>query len=174
MENSNGNCFSFSLSSLMCDEECEATFFEEDEDENSTFIVLEDEEEYIEYLFKQETGFESHTHFFSYNDDVEDDDLSRNRYWLRNARIHAIDWIFNVSFHPTNKLTILFFIFLFPLISFDCSASYSKLLLLLIQTQAKFGFGVQTAYLSVTYFDGFLSKRSIHVSLINFTFSSYK
>lgn len=86
---------------------------------------MEDEDEYIEYLFKQETGFGSITHFLSYDDD-HDDDSRKNIFWLRTARLHAIDWIFN--------------------------------------TQAKFGFSVQTAYLSITYFDRFLSKRSIDES----------
>lgn len=134
----------FSLSSLMCHEQDESTLiFEEDEDENAFFInssldnnnnpwfLLDDEEEYIQYLFKQETGlgFGSITHFLCYDDhdvDVEDDDSSKSLFWLRNARLHAIDWIFN--------------------------------------TQAKFGFSVQTAYLSINYFDRFLSKRSIDES----------
>jgi len=106
----------FSLSSLMCHEQGESTLiFQEDEDENTFFInssldnnnnpwfLLDEEEEYIEYLFKQETIFgSSMTHFLSYDDhdvDVEDDDSSKSLFWLRNARLHAIDWIFNVSFH---------------------------------------------------------------------------
>ncbi|XP_058757462.1 cyclin-D5-3-like [Vicia villosa] len=124
----------FSLSSLLCHEQTDSTFFfqqddDDDEHENTIFInsshnILEDEEddEYIEYLFKQELGFgSSTTHFLSYHHDVDDD-----IFWLRNARLHAIDWIFN--------------------------------------TQAKFGFTLQTAYLSITYFDRFLSKRSIDES----------
>ncbi|XP_027362025.1 cyclin-D5-1-like [Abrus precatorius] len=114
----------FSFSSLMC-EEGEASFFE-DEDENTGIdsldnpcFVLEDEEEYIEYLFRQETGFGSHNHFFCSDD-------HSSGYWLKSARVDAINWIFN--------------------------------------TQAKFGFKVETAYLSVTYFDRFLSKRSIDES----------
>ncbi|XP_020230428.1 cyclin-D5-1 [Cajanus cajan] len=117
----------FSLSSLMC-EEGEASFFEDqDEIENpgieyldNPCFVLEDEEEYIEYLFRQETRFGSQNHHFLASDDHS------NRHWLRSARVDAIDWIFN--------------------------------------TQAKFGFKVETAYLSVTYFDRFLSKRSIDES----------
>ncbi|KAL1316148.1 hypothetical protein HN51_068382 [Arachis hypogaea] len=111
---------SFSLSSLMCEEEGEACFFEDNyDDENEhTGIVFheEDEEEYIEYLFSQETAFGFHNH----------DDCSAARFWLRTARFDAIDWIFN--------------------------------------TQAKLGFKVHTAYLSVSYFDRFLSKRSIDES----------
>ncbi|CAI8588977.1 unnamed protein product, partial [Vicia faba] len=123
----------FSLSSLLCHEQTDSTFFfkEDDEHENTIFVnsshnYLEDveEDEYIEYLFKQESGFESSTtHFLSYDDHADvDDDI----FWLRNARLHAIDWIFS--------------------------------------TQAKFGFTLQTAYLSITYFDRFLSKRSIDES----------
>lgn len=94
----------------MCYEQTESTLFEEDEDDNTLFInsldhnydnpffLLEDEDEYIEYLFKQETGFGSITHFLSYDDD-HDDDSRKNIFWLRTARLHAIDWIFNVSFH---------------------------------------------------------------------------
>ncbi|MED6194767.1 hypothetical protein PIB30_031639 [Stylosanthes scabra] len=117
---------SFSLSSLMCEEEGQACFFQDnnfdDDDElqlveSSSFVFEEeDEEEYIEYLFSQETAFGSHNH----------DDFSATRFWLRTARFNAIDWIFN--------------------------------------TQAKLGFKVHTAYLSVSYFDRFLSKRSIDES----------
>ncbi|XP_061338917.1 cyclin-D5-1-like [Gastrolobium bilobum] len=115
----------FSLSSLMC-EEGEDSFFEAEDEhagidslDNPCFVFEDDEEEYIEFLFGQEMGFGSHNHFLS------SDDYS-SRYWLRSARMDAIDWIFN--------------------------------------TQARFGFKIQTAYLSVTYFDRFLSKRSIDES----------
>ncbi|CAL5187796.1 unnamed protein product [Lathyrus oleraceus] len=121
----------FSFSSLLCHEQTDSTFFfQQDEDENTifvnnnnlSFLLEDDEDEYIDYLFKQESGFgSSTTHFLSYHNDVDDD-----IFWLRNARLHAIDWIFN--------------------------------------TQAKFGFTLQTAYLSITYFDRFLSKRSIDES----------
>ncbi|MED6204946.1 hypothetical protein PIB30_013448 [Stylosanthes scabra] len=114
---------SFSLSSLLCEEEGHACFFEDEhqhdehtgilvDDESSSFVFdEEDEEEYIEYLFSQETAFGSHIH---------------HDFWLRTARFNAIDWIFN--------------------------------------TQAELGFKVHTAYLSVSYFDRFLSKRSIDES----------
>ncbi|RDX57735.1 Cyclin-D5-1, partial [Mucuna pruriens] len=114
---SSGTDTFFSLSSLMC-EEGQASFFEDQDDtdieslDNPCF-VLEDEEEYIQYLFRQETGFGSHNHYFL-------------DHWLMTARVDAIDWIFN--------------------------------------TQEKFGFAIETAYLSVTYFDRFLSKRSIDES----------
>jgi len=172
---------SFSLSSLMCHEQDESTLiFEDDEDENTFFInssldnnnnpwfLLDDEEEYIEYLFKQETVFgSSMTHLLSYDDhdvDVEDDDSSKSLFWLRNARLHAIDWIFNVSFHQTIQFFFLFVNTLFILHCF-LVAMLLSVVILLIQTQAKFGFTVQTAYLSINYFDRFLSKRSIDVSL---------
>lgn len=114
---------SFSLSSLMC-EEGESSFFEEDDDENAGIdslynpcFVLEDEEEYIEYLFRQETGFGS---IFSSVD-------CSNRYWLRSARLDAIDWIFNVGFyHPNRTLfcscfaLLLVFHFFCRLISYYC------------------------------------------------------
>lgn len=87
----------------MCDEEGEASFFEDEDeqhsgidydslDDNNPCFVLDDEEEYIEYLFRQETGFGSQNHFLSCNND------DSSRCWLRGARLHAIDWIFNVSF----------------------------------------------------------------------------
>ncbi|KAG4973160.1 hypothetical protein AAZX31_11G047400 [Glycine max] len=118
----------FSLSSLLCDEVGEAGFFEDPDENPGIFysldnpcFVLEDEELYIEYLFKQETGFGSQNHHL-----FASDDHSNSRHWLRSARVDAIDWIFD--------------------------------------TQAKFGFKVETAYLSVTYFDRFLSERSIDES----------
>ncbi|KAK2372535.1 hypothetical protein P8452_45826 [Trifolium repens] len=114
----------FSLSSLLCHEQDETTFIFQEDDENDTnpCFLLDDEEEYIDYLFKQETRFGS----LSYDDYDDDVDSSKSLFWFRNARLHAIDWIFN--------------------------------------TQAKFGFTYQTAYLSITYFDRFLSKRSIDES----------
>ncbi|KAL9327595.1 hypothetical protein ACSQ67_002598 [Phaseolus vulgaris] len=121
-----GSSGTFSLSSLMC-EEGEACFFEHLDENPDTIdsldtpcFVLEDEEEYIEYLLRQETGFGSQNQPFLASDDRS------NRNWLRSARVDAIDWIFN--------------------------------------SQAKFGFRVETAYVSVTYFDRFLSKRSIDES----------
>lgn len=95
-----GSGNSFSLSSLMC-EEVEATFFEDEENtcidsiENPCFVLEDDDdEEYIEYLFRQETGFGigSQIHFLSCDDDHSE------RCWLMSARLDAIDWIFNVSF----------------------------------------------------------------------------
>ncbi|XP_019444922.1 PREDICTED: cyclin-D5-1-like isoform X2 [Lupinus angustifolius] len=111
---------------LMC-EEGGASFLVE-YDENTSIdslynpcFILDDEEKYIEYLFTQEMGFLSPScPGLSSNHDCS------NRFWLRSARLDAIDWIFI--------------------------------------TQAKFGFKVHTAYLSITYLDQFLSKRSIDES----------
>jgi len=94
-----GSSATFSLSSLMC-EEGQACFFEDLDENPDTIIdsldtqcfVLEDEEEYIEYLFRQETGFGSQNQPFLASDDRS------NRNWLRSARVDAIDWIFNVCF----------------------------------------------------------------------------
>ncbi|CAL0311583.1 unnamed protein product [Lupinus luteus] len=117
---------SISLSSLMCEEDG-ASFLTE-HDQNTSIVslynpsfILDDEEKYIEYLFTQEMGFVSRTCPASSSNHE-----CSNRFWLRSARLHAIDWIFN--------------------------------------TQAEFGFKVHTAYLSMTYFDQFLSKRSIDES----------
>lgn len=158
----------FSLSSLLCDEVGEAGFFE-DPDENpgifysldNSCFVLEDEEEYIEYLFKQETGFGSQNHHL-----FASDDHSNSRHWLRSARVDAIDWIFDVSFQCCYSSSCLFNLLLVVLLL--------KLFLPLInQTQAKFGFKVETAYLSVTYFDRFLSERSIDVSYTTTLFQCF-
>lgn len=106
----------FSFSSLLCHEQTDSTFFfQQDEDENTifvnnnnlSFLLEDDEDEYIDYLFKQESGFgSSTTHFLSYHNDVDDD-----IFWLRNARLHAIDWIFNVGFHQTNQNFLSSFFF---------------------------------------------------------------
>ena len=117
---------SFALSSLMC-EEGDTSFFGDDDEHTGIdspcydpCFVLEDEEEYIEYLFRQETGFGSQNHVLS------SDDCS-SRYWLRSARLDAIHWIFNVSFHQPNQVFLLplycacnlFLVFLL-LKAFDC------------------------------------------------------
>jgi hypothetical protein len=105
----------FSLSSLLCHEQDETTFIFQEDDENDTnpCFLLDDEEEYIDYLFKQETRFGS----LSYDDYDDDVDSSKSLFWFRNARLHAIDWIFNVSFHKTNQnlffLMTLFFLHCF-------------------------------------------------------------
>ncbi|KAK4260167.1 hypothetical protein QN277_003317 [Acacia crassicarpa] len=108
---------SFSFSSLLCEEDEASILKVGDENSRMDWInpcfVFENEEEYIEILFKREIGFVS----------PSDDCLTSAAKWLKNARLDAIDWIFS--------------------------------------TGAKFGFKFHTIYLSVTYFDRFLSRRSI-------------
>lgn len=80
----------FSLSTLLCHEQTDSTFFFQHDENNNLCFPLEDQDEYIEFLFKQESLFASSTtHFLSYH---------HHHHELRNARLHAIDWIFNVSF----------------------------------------------------------------------------
>ncbi|XP_062101821.1 cyclin-D5-1 [Humulus lupulus] len=81
-------------------------------------FVAEDEDEYIENLFKRET-----TYFGSKGLSTSDDCSTICQSWLKSARLDAVEWIFN--------------------------------------TRAVFGFHYRTAYLSVTYFDRFISKRYI-------------
>ncbi|XP_054795894.1 cyclin-D5-2-like isoform X3 [Prosopis cineraria] len=108
---------SFSFSSLLCEEDEASILKVSDENSGKDWMnpcsVFEDEEEYIEILFKREMGFVF----------PRDDCSTSAAKWLKSARVDAIDWIFN--------------------------------------TGAKFGFKFHTIYLSVTYFDRFLSSRSI-------------
>ncbi|KAI9165630.1 hypothetical protein LWI28_017750 [Acer negundo] len=115
---------SFSLSSLMCQEDGVCLNEKSDDDGrniSTVNYVLEKnnivDEEYIEMLVGREECFGSKGCAFS------DDCSIKNQTWLKCARLNAIEWIFN--------------------------------------TRAKFGFQFQTAYLSVDYFDRFLSKRFI-------------
>ncbi|KAJ7952762.1 Cyclin [Quillaja saponaria] len=106
----------FSLSSLLCQED-QASLLKEDGDGNKGVnlihpcLMSENEDEYIENLFKRETDFGS------------ENCSSTTRSWLKSSRLDAIEWILN--------------------------------------TRATFGFQFHTVYLSVTYFDRFLSRRSI-------------
>ncbi|KAH7566692.1 hypothetical protein ACOSP7_023299 [Xanthoceras sorbifolium] len=111
---------SFSLSSLMCEEDGVCL----NEDGNiyldccNPCCVLETvDEEYIEMLVGRERSFGFKGCAFS------DDRPTENQSWQQYARLNAIEWIFN--------------------------------------TRAIFGLQFQTAYLSVDYFDRFLSTRSI-------------
>ncbi|KAM1174977.1 hypothetical protein FF1_027455 [Malus domestica] len=110
---------SFSLSTLLCQED--ETCLNQLEDESKTSVesnpcfLFDNDDEYVENLIQKEAHcFESKGF---------KDCPASGMSWLKTTRLDAIDWIFN--------------------------------------TGAVFGFQLQTAYLSVTYFDGFLSKRSI-------------
>lgn len=73
--------------------------------------------------------------------------------WDRCARLEAIAWILKVS--------SFFFLLLFlGLIHLGFGS-----IVLILQTREVFGFGFQTAYLSMIYFDRFLSRRAIIVRL---------
>ncbi|KAI3920309.1 hypothetical protein MKW92_017625 [Papaver armeniacum] len=114
------------LSNLLCKENEDICFVEEDDDEeeeikvevdllihinNYKFLESEDEE-YIKMLIKRENDYKNH----DFSPFVTQD-------WLKCARLDAIKWI--------------------------------------LKTRDFFGFTLQTAYLSLTYFDRFLSKRPI-------------
>ncbi|MCL7046444.1 hypothetical protein MKW94_008462 [Papaver nudicaule] len=114
---------SLSLSSLLCKENEDTCFVEDDEEvkvkvdllihtNNYKFLESEDEE-YIKVLIKRENNYKKHD--FSSTFITQD--------WLKCARLDAIKWI--------------------------------------LKTRDFFGFTLQTAYLSLTYFDRFLSKRPI-------------
>ncbi|KAJ4965618.1 hypothetical protein NE237_017467 [Protea cynaroides] len=111
---------SFSLSSLLCQEN-EACFDNEvDEDaclNSSNYVISENDEEFIEMIIERESSFGCKIQGSS------DDCSIELESWLKCARLDAISWI--------------------------------------LQTRALFGFRFQTAYLSITYFDRFLSKRTI-------------
>lgn len=72
-----------------------------------------------------------------------------------------------LMFVPPSK-ALLFFLFPFIVVFFKKYSTSSWSLFFLIQTRAIFGFKYHTAYLSITYFDRFFSKRVVHVSKILF------
>lgn len=69
--------------------------------------------------------------------------------------------------HGFSKL-VFFSVFFLDVLLFD---SIQLTSVLILQTRAVFGFGFQTAYLSMIYFDRFLSRRAITVSFL-FSISS--
>lgn len=80
-------------------------------------------------------------------------------HWIVTARLDSIKWIFNVSFlifFPSSLLLLLLFS------DFLCIVMAP----LLSQAMTLLGFQLRTAYLSVAYFDKFLSRRMIDVSNI--------
>lgn len=86
---------SFSLSSLLCEED-ESSFSKVIADDlnapidsNKSYVVFNNDEEYLQILLSQEIEFQSHTGHF-------DKTISK---WLKTSRLDAIDWISNVSFH---------------------------------------------------------------------------
>ncbi|KAI3972744.1 hypothetical protein MKX01_019402 [Papaver californicum] len=118
---------SLSLSSLICKENEDTCFVEEDDDDEEEEIKVEvdllihinnykflesEDEEYIKILIKRENNYKNHDFSAFITQD-----------WLKCARLDAIKWI--------------------------------------LKTRDFFGFTLQTAYLSLTYFDRFLSKRPI-------------
>uniref|UniRef100_A0A803PEB4 B-like cyclin n=1 Tax=Cannabis sativa TaxID=3483 RepID=A0A803PEB4_CANSA len=114
---------SLCFSSLLCqeDESClNEESFDTCIDIMSYCFVAEDEDEYIENLFKREI---TTTCFGSKGIATSDDCSTVCQTWLKSARLDAVEWIFN--------------------------------------TRAVFGFHYRTAYLSVTYFDRFISRRYI-------------
>ncbi|XP_043712473.1 cyclin-D5-1-like [Telopea speciosissima] len=111
---------SFSLSSLLCQEN--QTCFDEEIDEDvflnsNNYVLSENDKEYIEMLVERENSFGCKTHGSS------DDCSILLENWLKCSRLNAILWI--------------------------------------LKTRAFFSFRFQTAFLSITYFDRFLSKRTI-------------
>ncbi|KAJ7944518.1 Cyclin [Quillaja saponaria] len=114
----------FSLSSLLC-EENEASLLKEEDDESTVInliqpcLISENEDEYIENLFKRETDFGSQNCLSSSDENC----LSTKRSWFKSVRLNAIEWILNA--------------------------------------RAIFGFQFHTVYLSMIYFDRFLSRRLI-------------
>ncbi|KAJ8769375.1 hypothetical protein K2173_002579 [Erythroxylum novogranatense] len=151
------------VSGLLCEENEASWFSDKGNGDTCTFdgqddcIVLGSEDiEYIEKLIQKETEF-------GFECCVPSDRWSRTSSgWLKSARLNAIEWIFHVreEFLPLN----------FPMFHVCCDLIFSCLLSRLsskslvpfcLQTRAVFGLQLLTAYLSVTYLDRFLSKRSI-------------
>lgn len=148
---------SLSLSSLLCHEN-ESCFFNDSisdhdhikHDRSCFSLETEVDVEYVEKLVERETitfGYRCHASF--------DDCLITSHNWLKFARLDAIEWILNV---------IRFLIFRFLLFRFSVLFLFLKVCVVFcFQTRAIYGFRFHTAYLSVTYFDRFVSKRSIDV-----------
>ena len=89
---------SFCLSSLLCRED-ESWLNEQGGEEKSYLeaknpnFVSENEEEYVENLFKKESFCFGSKGFVAF-----DDCSIISESWLKSARLDAIKWIFNVSF----------------------------------------------------------------------------
>ncbi|KAF8404888.1 hypothetical protein HHK36_009783 [Tetracentron sinense] len=136
---------SFSLSSLLCCEN-EACFDQEVDGDmftnlNSNYSISESDDEYIEMLVERES---------SSCRSLDDSCSSTIENSLKCARLDAIRWILKVSFTPISL----------PVLLCSCSCFWI-LICVLIQMRAFLGLRSQTAYLSVAYFDGFLSRRAI-------------
>ena len=125
---------------------------EEEEDDD-------DDAEYVEMLLREEISGNGPV--------LQEQECAYISNWIKEARLDAIQYILSVSLSSLNldgllvfQVSILMDYALIVLIVMD----ESNLLQSLTQTNASFGFKIQTAFLAVTYLDKFLSRRLIEVS----------
>lgn len=106
---------SFSLSSLMCQED-ETCLIQETGEENSCgvnfncdpcFVLGNGDEEFIEKLVEKEIDFGPKGCGFP------DDSSNRSQSWLKCARLNAIEWIFNVCFSFKAIVFILYCVIIY-------------------------------------------------------------
>lgn len=149
---------SLSPGDLLCQEDFRAELAVADEDDTCIDISRayagdpDTEEEYLALLANQEPH-----RGFNANDTLVIDS------WFRNARLEAITWILRVGV----SFFIPFFFHFKLLLTLSCSDSLFWWNIFLMQTRKTFGFHFHTAYLSMIYFDRFISSRSIDVRLLN-------
>lgn len=135
----------FSLPSLLCEED-ESSLNEIKLDAS---LPKSEDDRYIRSLIETESKSNDYGCVC-----ISDDDNSRN--WFKCARLDAINWIFSVRSSLLLNDSPCFTLFVLVFIEFSN----------LLQTREILGFQFRTAYLSLTYFDRFISRRFIDVSVL--------
>lgn len=183
MEDGSTTPSSFSISSLMCQEDSRDLDFSIESEishrKNSLSFLKDEgfsetEDKYIERLVSKEISFCtmyrpacSSSCYEDYSSVVSDD-------WFKSVRFNAVQWILRVSplicrmvslKKRNNKkwLSSSYYIIIIKCLNKNVISLYSPLFSLDYQTSIYFGMGFQTSYLAVTYFDRFSLRRIIDV-----------
>lgn len=138
-----------SLPNLLCEEN--ESSLKENKNGFPSVSVSQSDCEFIETLFECEASFQP---------DGDVNSVWTERCWFGSVRSDVIKWILEVCRFPFSLLFIFF----------PISNIYEKYEILLCvcaraQKRALFGYHYRTAYLSLIYFDRFLTKKWISVSM---------
>lgn len=103
----------FCLSSLLCEEDHESCFNDDQRDQETTLdkpcFIAEDEDEFVQNMFKKEEAF-FRFKGSSFSSSLSDVSSSISQSWLQSARLDALEWIYNVcSFFPFFLSSFFFF-----------------------------------------------------------------